>query len=761
MQTVNAQPSRPTTIALLLAAGLLVALVAVVFAFAPGVEAHPCDPSSTLDKHVDPMGVPCSSTDPVHNTDAHARIWLEPAEGPRGAEFAFRGRGFPRGTVTVFEGDDENVDDREILGTYNVTTDAGTFFVRNLRVRGEPSELSYEVWVIDSEGETESLTFEINEETVTFEPHTAVIGSTLKITVADWQTENMSEGVAAVRIGGKEAYAKVTEYTNCYEITETKYANSDKVVSIDVNVPEGTLPGMQTVQLYTEDQVVVTGTGKSECTPGQSPGQLVTNSDARVEPIANQTRVIQKTIEIFSELPPVAPPAQKIITVDGGRDRELELKAYPPGDIDIHLDASDQIEISLPEFDLSGASFKSTGESGVIKISGNVIPPNQIGADDSGGKLTITLPSAVSISAEAGESLDITITEGTGILTPEIPRGFDDPDDGYPVAITFVDKGQQDTRTEAANNNIVVVKNPISSTVPNATVRVELVAHAEADIGSSEEIVVDFSGPSADSEFSVPASISNTRVTIRPQNRSAFNPSEILVQGAKVTLTVPSGSSPRSIPKGEYTITFSNLARIRNPFTAGIRDIKVSSFVQGDLEDVIKAVIRRTTTIDPLEGPRGTEFELEGKGYARGTVTVYHDADNDGQIDAGETLDSVNTVRGAFEVDLVARGEPGDLVYRVRTRDSEGEGDERVFRIRSGMFFNPPAARVGWPLQITISDWQDLDQEVAAVSVAGGKRLRREGKGVRELLRVYRPVLGEHRRRNYPENRSSPSCSRR
>ena len=74
---------------------------------------------------------------------------------------------------------------------------------------------------------------------------------------------------------------------------------------------------------------------------------------------------------------------------------------------------------------------------------------------------------------------------------------------------------------------------------------------------------------------------------------------------------------------------------------------------------------------------------------------------------------------------LVARGEPGDLMYRVRTRDSEGEGDERVFHIESGMFFNPPAARVGWPLQITVSDWQDpkdpqgLPPKVAAVSVGG------------------------------------------
>ena len=110
---------------------------------------------------------------------------------------------------------------------------------------------------------------------------------------------------------------------------------------------------------------------------------------------------------------------------------------------------------------------------------------------------------------------------------------------------------------------------------------------------------------------------------------------------------------------------------------------------------------------------------MEGKGYARGTVTIYHDVNDNKRIDAGETLASVNTVRGTFDIDLIAGGRPGDLEYLVRTKDSEGVDDEVPFKIRSGMFFKPVVARVGSPLQITISDWQNLDQEVAAISVAG------------------------------------------
>ena len=438
----------------------------------------------------------------------------------------------------------------------------------------------------------------------------------------------------------------------------------------------------------------------------------------------NATPVIRKTIEIVSELPPIEPLGLNILEVDGGLDRELEFEVNPPAsDRSSFLDAGDKIEISLPDFDLSEAVFSHQGARDHIDIYGSnasitdAVAPTQVDVDALTGKLTLTLPA---LELGSREHLNITIEQGTGILTPEIPRGFDNLDEGYQVAITFIDAASGQRSVTDIDANVVVVKNPISSPVPNATVRVDLFAYAEAEIGPGQEITVDFSGPSADSEFAVPSSISASRVTIDPERGSSFNPSDVLVQGARVILTIPTGTTTtRLVRMGEYEIRFSQLARIRNPFAAGNQVITVSSTAPGDEPDEITAVIRRTTTIDTLEGPRGTEFELEGKGYASGTVTVYHDANNNEEIDAGETLASVNTVRGAFDVDLVARGQPGDLVYRVRTRDSEGAGDEKVFIIRSGMFFEPVAARVGWPLRITIADWQDDHLDVAAVSIAG------------------------------------------
>ena len=129
-------------------------------------------------------------------------------------------------------------------------------------------------------------------------------------------------------------------------------------------------------------------------------------------------------------------------------------------------------------------------------------------------------------------------------------------------------------------------------------------------------------------------------------------------------------------------------------------------------------MIRRTTTVKPLEGPRGSEFTLEGKGYAQGTVTVFHG--NDDEIDPGETLASAKTSRGSFTVKLRARGNAGISPYKVRTRDSNGAIHFATFDIRSSMSFEPSTTGIGDTLRITISDWEkDHGPGVDAVRIAG------------------------------------------
>ena len=365
-----------------------------------------------------------------------------------------------------------------------------------------------------------------------------------------------------------------------------------------------------------------------------------------------------------------------------------------------------------------------------------------------GNKVTLAIATDHSTIFTDDDYITITIKTKTGIETPETPwgpdtpRGFvsnDDPkgDKGYEVNLAFVDTTK--TSMPAGDKNYVVVRNPISSTVPGATVQLELATDTRGLIRSTDEIVVDFSGPSADSGFSVPSSMAASRIQVDydyvdGEYKKRFNPSDVQVLGERVIFSVPREVDDKTIAinNEDYKITFKSLARIKNPFSAGIKTIKVSSFVSDEV-DTIEAAVRRTTTVSPREGPRGSEFTLEGKGYAAGTVTVYRDTNTDAKIDPGETLASVKTVRGAFRVKLSARGEQsvlndkGELNYTVRAKDSDGEDDDVDFTIRSSMNFEPPVVAPGSQLTITITDWEVVRGDVVAVQI-GGKSVPLAGK---------------------------------
>ena len=226
---------------------------------------------------------------------------------------------------------------------------------------------------------------------------------------------------------------------------------------------------------------------------------------------------------------------------------------------------------------------------------------------------------------------------------------------------------------------------------------------------------MDFSGPSDDTHFILPSTISTSRIKTRPSgDTAAFDPADVLVQGERVILTIPDG---KEVLPGDFVISFSQLARIKNPFVAGNRVITVSSFVPGFLDDEITAVIRRSTTSDPLEGPRGTEFTLKGKGYQKGTVTIFEGDDE--VINAGETLTSVKTSKGAFSLKLNALGDYGIEKYTMHTIDSYGVYDFVDFDVTSSILFEPAVANVGSMLRMTIYDWEDREKYIAVVRIAG------------------------------------------
>lgn len=413
------------------------------------------------------------------------------------------------------------------------------------------------------------------------------------------------------------------------------------------------------------------------------------------------------------------------IEVDGGRYREMTFKAYVPSQPHYYDQPNDSIVITFHRsFDLP-ETVPLNENLITVDDSGDGSPVNVTDVSVNGKELILT-GGTYDVSAptvEDREYITITIKAGAGIETPETPQGFDDyeGEKPYEVFITFVDGDPPNGEVEADDKNFVIVKNPIDSTVPNTSVRVELHTYAEADISTADDISVDFSGPSADSGFDLPSTMATSRIKVfYGAGTDSFNPSEVQIEGERVIFSVPAKKDESQISFiGDYRIEFSKLARVKTPLSAGIKPIRVSSSVDGDDEDIIEAVVRRTTTVSPKGGPRGSEFTLEGKGYAPGTVTVYHDADGDETIDAGETLASVKTVRGAFRTNLTARGNPGEEQYRVRARDSEGDDVSVGFDIRSAMSFDPNPVGLGSSLKIIISDWEAERNEVVAFQIAG------------------------------------------
>ena len=428
------------------------------------------------------------------------------------------------------------------------------------------------------------------------------------------------------------------------------------------------------------------------------------------------------------------------IPVNAGWDEELVFKAFLP-DVSVgtkYLQMGDEIAIPLTGFDLSKFDGGNSRTLGLITISDSVDPfiggdpgnpgtlanPRRARVEEHNNTVVLELPDLEGHNHGAEEYLEITFGKGTGILTPEIPNGFDNDAEGYLVKLTFRDEsagiGTGET-FEAQDENYVVVRNPVSSTVPGDAVRIELPTSAQGVIRENDEITVDFEGPSPDSSFTVPGSITASDVTIRPVSGASFSPSGVLVQGRKVILTVPSDKVPAASIQGQYEIIFSQSAGIMNPLSAGNRVITVSSTAHGDEIDFITAVIKRTTTVTPVEGARGSEFVLQGKGYAKGTVTVF-DGDDD-VMGPGEILTSMNTVSGAFNVTLTARGDFGDPEYKVRTLDSNGTLHEVIFSVVSSISLQPVEVGPGSLLTITIEDWDEPDQGpdpgVAAVTVAG------------------------------------------
>ena len=255
-----------------------------------------------------------------------------PGRGIRGSSFTLEGRGYAEGTVTIFDGYDDIIGAGEALASVN--TERAAFRV-DLSARGEPGQPKYKVWTLDSNGILHSVDFLIKS-SMSFEPGQVRAGSRLKISVRDWDGE--VPGIAAVSVGGQAAFAaRATEFEECFEFDSGSGGlyepDRDGVVTLDVVVPPGIPPGLQTVSVFGPEQVQLvhgddTPVQKLHCATLEVNVQRGTRVEGSTRSVAIGDRhnpIASRTIEVTGRslrvFPDSAARGQRITIVGSGIDR--------------------------------------------------------------------------------------------------------------------------------------------------------------------------------------------------------------------------------------------------------------------------------------------------------------------------------------------------------------------------------------------------------------------------------------------------------
>ena len=239
----------------------------------------------------------------------------------------------------------------------------------------------------------------------------------------------------------------------------------------------------------------------------------------------------------------------------------------------------------------------------------------------------------------------------------------------------------------------------LSSHEPGAAVQITITDTAAADINPNEEIQVDLSA------FSVPDTIAESDIAI---SSTGFNgsPSNVLVTGKKVTMTIPTVTATVRNPSpvmGDYTIRIKQSAGVMNAASGGTKTIKwVERYPSTDEADMKSAevMIDRVIKLSTTAGTRGTMTTATFKGFANGSATVNLN---------GEKLDEVTITdnTGTLEIDTTSSKFKANQENTITAQDAAGNsGDVSAsFTISAKAVVDPEESPVSKDVTIKLSDW--------------------------------------------------------
>ena len=215
--------------------------------------------------------------------------------------------------------------------------------------------------------------------------------------------------------------------------------------------------------------------------------------------------------------------------------------------------------------------------------------------------------------------------------------------------------------------------------------------------------------------FSVPSTIAESAVDISSDGYNG-NPSNVVVSGKKVTMTVPNvkanGDDQTENVVGSYSIRIKQSAGVTNAASGGTKTVKWQENFPDGAEKEADVTINRVVKLSKTSGTRGTMTTATFKGFANGSATVDL---NDAKL--GEVTIADNS--GTLEIDTTSTSFKANQDNTITAEDAAGNsqtGDGAVFTISAKAVVDPEESPVSKEVTIKLSDWP-VSNEITSVTI--------------------------------------------
>ena len=239
----------------------------------------------------------------------------------------------------------------------------------------------------------------------------------------------------------------------------------------------------------------------------------------------------------------------------------------------------------------------------------------------------------------------------------------------------------------------------LSSQEPGAAVQITISDSTAAAIMPNQDIQVDLSA------FSVPDTIADSAIDISSDGFDG-NPSNVVVSGSKVTMTVPNvkanGDDQTENVVGNYSIRIKQSAGVTNAASGGSKTVNWQENAPDGEKKNAKVTIDRVVKLSATGGTRGTMTTATFKGFANGSATVNL---NGAKLD--EVMIADNT--GTLEIDttsskFMANRDGGN---EITAQDAAGNNEDvsGTFTISPKVVLDPEETSVSKMVTVKLSDW--------------------------------------------------------